>query len=91
MIRSLTLVALIIGLIEILLSAFVLSAWLKVSAKKVIKPVLALLSIAFLNLGFWNFFQNNYVLSSVASFFAMVCLIFFMFKPLSETWKICNN
>lgn len=87
MIRILTLVVLVMGTMEVLLSSFVLSAWVRISEERKIKPMLAIIAMLFLNLGFWNYAKGNYLLSTTASFFFLVSLTFFMITPINETWK----
>jgi|GEM_PF-6520166 len=87
MIRILTLVVLVIGAMEVLISSFVLSAWVKISKKRNIKPILAVIAMLFLKLGFWNYAKGNYLLSTTASLFFFVSLTFFMVTPINETWK----
>jgi len=87
MIRILTLVVLIMGTMEVLISSFVLSTWIRISEERNIKPALAIIAILFLNLGFWNYAKGNYLLSTTASLFFFISLTFFMMTPISETWK----
>ena len=91
MIRSLILIVLLRAFAEILLSALILATWVRISTKKELKPVFGFLAMAFINMGFWNFFKGNYLLSIVAILFFMISLVVFMFQPLVETWDICKS
>ncbi len=90
MIRLLTLAALVLDFCGIAFGLFIINIWLRISEKKVIQPVFALLAFGFLNLGVWNFVDGRYMLSAAASLFFVISLTLFMLKPLSETWRACQ-
>lgn len=90
MIRTLTLAILIVDAVEILIVSFVLRMWLRTARKKVIKPVFGLIAVSFFNLGVWNFLNENYLSSALASLFFLCSLALFAAKPFSDMWKACN-